>query len=111
MYYEQSGTKSFIIAFVTSLVVSLVVNILFIFVLSGVTPKFGGSVEIPNLKGLDVESARQIIESKGLTLIIEKEVEDQMIEKGKIVYQNPIMGSKLKKGDIVKVIVSKREKK
>ncbi len=107
MYYEQSGSKSFLIALITSLVVSLIINILFLFLSPNIMPKFGNTVEIPNLKGLDIETARQILESKGLSLVIEKEVEDPIVERGKIAFQNPIMGSKLRKGDIVKVIISK----
>lgn len=107
MYYEQSGSKSFFIALVTSLVVSLIINVLFLFLSSNIMSNFANTVEIPNLKGLDIETASQIIESRGLSLVIEKEVEDPMVDRGKIAFQNPIMGSKLRKGDIVKVIVSK----
>ncbi len=107
MYYEQSGSKSFVISFVTSFFVTITLNILFIFLMPNITAKFGNTIEVPNLKGLDVETARQIIESKGLSLIIEKEVEDPIVEKGRIAFQNPLMGSRVKKGDIIKVIVSK----
>lgn len=108
MYYEQSGSKTFMISLVTSLVVSIIINVLFLFISSNsIIPKFGSTFEIPNLKGLDIETARQIIESKGLSFVIEKEVEDPIVERGKIAFQNPTMGSKLRRGDIVKVIVSK----
>ena len=108
MYYQQSGTKCFVISFFTSLIVAGAVS----FAIWYFSPSFSGihrkqRVEVPNLKGVDLETARSLLDSKGLSLIVEKEIEDPVMEKGKILFQNPIMGTFLNKGDIVKVVVSK----
>lgn len=106
MYYQSEGPKAFIISFFTSLVVSFCVCFAF-WKLTPMFEKGGGKVEVPNLKNIDVETAKLLLESKGLMLIVEGEKEDPMVEKGKIAFQNPMPGSELKRGEIVKVIVSK----
>ncbi len=106
MYYHSEGPKAFLISFFTSLIVSVGVCFAF-WKLAPMLEKGGKKVEVPNLKNIDVETAKLLVESKGLMLIVEGEREDPTVEKGKIIFQNPMPGSELKKGEIVKVIVSK----
>ena len=108
MHYQQNGIKCFVISFFTSLIVAGAVS----FAIWFFSPNFTGvhrtqKVEVPNLKGIDIETARSLLDSRGLSLIVEKEIEDPVMDKGKILFQNPIMGTFLNKGDIVKVVVSK----
>ena len=65
-----------------------------------------GQVEVPNLKGMDEDQANLVIQNKGLLLMTE-EGEDPTVPKGQVIRQDPLPGFRVKKGSLVKVVVSK----
>lgn len=108
MYYQESGAKIFWISFTTALVVSAMVSFAFLYF----SPSFmqrsdGGMVEAPNVEHLDLEKAKMIVDRSGLSLIVEDRKEDQSVPEGKIIYQKPPQGTEMKKGEILRVVVSK----
>jgi len=108
MYYETSGSKVFVIAFFTSLIVSAAVCFGFYFFTSEhpITRK-PKKVEVPNLSNVDLETAKMLLDAKGLSLIKEGEREDPTVAEGKIMFQNPFPGAVVEKGTFIKVIISK----
>ena len=85
--------------------VLVVVGVVLALVLGG----GGGKVEVPNLRGMTLEQAREKLEGLGLHL---GEVEDQYIEEeseeeGLVVSQDPEWGTMLAKGEKVNVTVTR----
>jgi len=69
--------------------------------------KSPAKVEVPNLNNVDLETAKMLLDAKGLSLVKEGEKADPTVLKGKIMFQNPFPGAVVEKGTFVKVIVSK----
>ncbi|WP_195267010.1 Stk1 family PASTA domain-containing Ser/Thr kinase [Eubacterium sp. 1001713B170207_170306_E7] len=65
------------------------------------------AVMVPNVKNMTQEQAAQELEKVGLKLEVESQVYSSDVEAGKIVSQNPEEGREMKKGQTVKVNVSK----
>ncbi len=106
MYYNESGAKTFLISFFTALVVSGIVSFSFWYFSPTFTRAKSERVDVPNLKGIDVETARTLLDSKGVSLVVEKKINSDMVESGKIIYQDPLPGTKIKRGDIIKIVES-----
>lgn len=69
---------------------------------------FGGKeVKVPNLLGMKVEEAESVLKERGLKLEIDKEVYSPTYGEGEIASQNPLDGMEIKKGQSVKVNISK----
>jgi serine/threonine-protein kinase len=64
-------------------------------------------VDAPNLVGLRPEQARPLLESRGLRLVIAREQEDAQAEAGKISRQEPLEGSRLQRGDGIRVVLAR----
>ena len=67
----------------------------------------GKQVEVPNLVGKTEMEARKKIEANGLVLRIAQSQFSPGVPEGQIVEQNPPMGTKLKTGRSVKVLLSR----
>jgi serine/threonine-protein kinase len=65
-----------------------------------------GSVQIPSVTNLEPEQARVLLENSGLFLVISDSREDPKVEAGRIMQQNPLPGSWIKKGTSVNVVLS-----
>jgi len=100
-----SGTKNFLISFITSLIISAIVC--FLFFLYGIP--FLEKVEVPDVRKATLEQGRFILESKRLFLLVESERGDPSIPEGSIISQNPLPGSLVRRGTAVIVVLSKRE--
>lgn len=66
----------------------------------------GETVTLPNLVGKTLEQARAELDKKKLSINLIGEQFDSRFEPGKIIFQDPSKGSKLKINKIVKVILS-----
>jgi beta-lactam-binding protein with PASTA domain len=66
----------------------------------------GEMVSIPDLSGKTVEDAREILSIKKLALITSGMELHERIEKGRIIHQDPLPGSRIKINKKVKVILS-----
>lgn len=70
----------------------------------------GSEITVPDLSGKTVEEATQTLEKLGLTLEEGDKVYDSEYEEGQIVSQDPTAESKVKKGKVVTVSISKGSK-
>ncbi len=67
----------------------------------------GNRIEVPPVEGKSFEAAKRILEKKGLKIKIVGKEYSEIIEAGHIISQDPEPGRKLKKGEIVRVVLSK----
>ena len=65
------------------------------------------AVEVPSVLGLPAQSARALIESRGLMFVVGEEREDAKAPAGNIVAQRPMEGSRIERGQAVDVTVAK----
>jgi len=65
------------------------------------------AVEVPSVLGLPAQSARALIESRGLMFVVGEEREDAKAPAGNIVAQRPMEGSRIERGQAVDVSVAK----
>jgi serine/threonine-protein kinase len=65
------------------------------------------AVEVPSVIGLPAQSARALIESRGLMFVVGAEREDAKAPAGNIVAQRPMEGSRIERGQSVDVTVAK----
>lgn len=98
----QRKKKKKIIAF--SIAGGILAIILIVILVNTLTTK---AVMVPNVKNMTQEQATQELEKAGLKLEVENQVYSSDVESGKIVSQNPEEGREMKKGQTVKVTVSK----
>ncbi|MBN1290099.1 MAG: Stk1 family PASTA domain-containing Ser/Thr kinase [Actinobacteria bacterium] len=66
-----------------------------------------GGVEVPNVVGMTVEEAEQLLEQDGFKMEIAKQVIDAEQEPGTVISQDPQAGDSMNKGGTVKVVASK----
>ncbi|WP_294156431.1 Stk1 family PASTA domain-containing Ser/Thr kinase [uncultured Clostridium sp.] len=71
----------------------------------------GKEVEVPNLKGMDVDTARNTLEKLNLILVEAGEETSEEYPEGTIMQMNPEAGNKVKENTQVRVIVSGGENK
>jgi serine/threonine-protein kinase len=65
------------------------------------------AVEVPSVLGLPTQSARELIESRGLMFVVGEEREDSRNPPGNVVAQKPLQGSRIEHGQAVDVTVAK----
>jgi eukaryotic-like serine/threonine-protein kinase len=65
------------------------------------------AIEVPSVIGLPAQSARALIESRGLMFVVGEEREDAKAPVGNIVAQRPMEGSRIERGQAVDVTVAK----
>jgi serine/threonine-protein kinase len=65
------------------------------------------AVEVPSVLGLPTQSARELIESRGLMFVVAEEREDSRTPAGNVVAQKPLQGSRIEHGHAVDVTVAK----
>jgi serine/threonine-protein kinase len=65
------------------------------------------AVEVPSVLGLPAQSARALIESRGLTFAVGEEREEAKVPAGNVVAQRPMEGSRIERGQPVDVSVAK----
>jgi beta-lactam-binding protein with PASTA domain len=65
------------------------------------------AVEVPSVLGLPTQSARELIESRGLMFVVGAEREDSKAPAGNIIAQRPLDGSRIERGQAVDVTVAK----
>ncbi len=65
-----------------------------------------GNVEVPSLIGMRAEMAGELLEGRGLRLVVSEERPDAEHEEGQIAAQDPLRGSRVDRGTAVSVVVS-----
>ncbi len=97
------GIQVFLVSLTTSLIVAFIVWILcFLYLAPILTPK----IMIPSLTGMTSEQAQLLMATKGLSVVLEGEVENAE-QKGRIVEQRPQPNSILSRGGTISVMLSK----
>jgi beta-lactam-binding protein with PASTA domain len=76
-------------------------------VLNRTTILQGEAIEVPSVIGLPSQSARALIENRGLSFVVAEEREDMKTPAGNIVAQRPLQGSRIERGQSVDVVVAK----
>jgi len=67
------------------------------------------AIEVPSVIGLPAQSARALIESRGLMFVVGEEREDAKAPAGNVVAQRPMEGSRIERGQAVDVTVAKAQ--
>ncbi len=65
------------------------------------------AIEVPSVLGLPIQSARALVENRGLMFAVEEERADPKTPPGQIVAQRPLEGSRIERGQAVSVVVAK----
>jgi eukaryotic-like serine/threonine-protein kinase len=65
------------------------------------------AIEVPSVLGLPVQSARALVENRGLMFVVTEEREDARTPAGNIVLQRPMEGSRIERGHTLDVVVAK----
>ena len=65
------------------------------------------AIEVPSVIGLPVQSARALIESRGLMFVVGEERDDVKTPAGNIMAQKPLEGSRIERGQSVDVVVAR----
>jgi serine/threonine-protein kinase len=65
------------------------------------------TVEVPSVVGVRTEQARTLLEARGLLMSIAEEKENPQVEPGKICEQNPLDGSRVRRGETVRVDIAR----
>lgn len=97
--------KTIFISIITAAITSAAVTVLLGYYTTG-RPFPGSDVEIPSVVGLRPDQARMLLEGRSLFLLISSQREDPKVEAGHIIQQNPMEGSRVKKGANVQVDIS-----
>jgi beta-lactam-binding protein with PASTA domain len=66
-----------------------------------------GAVQVPNVVGVKLEQARELLKARGLLISIAEERDDASRPAGSIVSQNPLAGSESQPGTTVQVAVAR----
>jgi serine/threonine-protein kinase len=82
----------------------LVAGIIFLLAIFGYI--FSQNEKVPDLKGMTIGQAEDVLGSMGLKIIIQREDFSEEAEKGQIISQDPEKGEKVSSGSAVNVVVS-----
>ena len=65
------------------------------------------AIEVPSVLGLPVQSARALVENRGLMFVVTEERDDVHAAPGNILAQRPMEGSRIERGHTLDVVVAK----
>ena len=65
------------------------------------------SVDVPQMVGSTVDTARVALEQSGLLLVVAEDRDDTAAPPGQVLFQRPLPGSKLRSGESVSVVVAR----
>jgi beta-lactam-binding protein with PASTA domain len=65
------------------------------------------AAEVPSVLGLPAQSARALIENRGLMFVVGEERDDAKVPAGNILSQKPLEGSRIERGGTVEVVVAR----
>lgn len=90
-----------------SFVVSALTTTAVFFGLRSLGSEGAATVEVPSVAGMQVAQARELLDGKGLLLVLDAEREDPQVAAGAIVSQVPLPGSRVRHGGEVRALLSK----
>lgn len=88
-----------------SVLVSALTTTAFFFGLRGLAHE--APVEVPSVSGMQAAQARELLEGKGLLLVLELEREDPAVPAGAVAAQVPLAGSRVRGGSEVRATLSR----
>ncbi len=99
-------------SFVKGIAMGVLVIVVLISVVAGLIwgSKFLQEIETPDLIGKSYSEGQTVLQEKGLSLVIEREMFSNDKPEGTIMDQNPKAGEKIRPGEKVKVTISKGNK-
>lgn len=100
----MSYTKKFLQ--VAALMMGMLALVLISSVITMKVVTWGKTVDVPNLSGQEVTSAIGELRKSGLDIKIERQEHHPTVPEGRIISQQPLAGSSVKKGRDVQVVVS-----
>jgi len=65
------------------------------------------SVDVPQMVGSTVDTARAALDQSGLLLVVAEDRDDTAAPPGQVLFQRPLPGSKLRSGESVSVVVAR----
>jgi beta-lactam-binding protein with PASTA domain len=65
------------------------------------------SVDVPQMVGSTVDTARSALDQSGLLLVVAEDRDDTAAPPGQVLFQRPLPGSKLRSGESVSVVVAR----
>ncbi len=89
-------------------VIAAIVAIVAVVVLLATGVIGSDNTKVPDLLNIHVEEAQKILEENELLIDIVKEINDEIEEENIVFKQNPPVGTKVKKGAIVTVVISEK---
>ncbi len=96
--------------FLTYLIIVLIFFIIGLlmanFLLIPMVVRKGEEISVPNVCNLPLDSATMVLKKAGLQSVVTERRYDQIIEQGRIIIQEPLPDTKVKKGRIVNISVS-----
>jgi|UniRef100_A0A7C6AGM4 serine/threonine-protein kinase len=96
--------------FLTYLIIVLIFFIIGLlmanFLLIPMVVRKGEEVSVPNVCNLPLDSATMVLKKAGLQSVVTERRYDQIIEQGRIIIQEPLPDTKVKKGRIINLSVS-----
>ncbi|MFH2070441.1 MAG: PASTA domain-containing protein [Elusimicrobiota bacterium] len=106
------GKKIFWISLATSVLVSLIISALMVKFGAPLLEKlFIKKTEVPNLKGVILSEAKQILENRGFITVVSGEKYNDEIPAGSVTGQSPIAGLILPEKSKIEIIISKGKEK
>lgn len=102
---EKKVNKILLITGIVTAVLAFVAILIFLILPMTAKTK---EIEIPDVKGMTVKRAEQLLEEQGFVVKDEvKEVESEEVEEGSVIKTSPAIGRTVKKGAIITLTVSK----
>ncbi len=107
---EEAAKKKKIIIGCVIGAIALIAAVFGVLYATGVIGGSGEEVEVPDLKNMTYDEAKEELDALGLKIKEGKEVPSTEIEEGRIVSQTPLKGTRIKQGRTVTVMLSAGEK-
>lgn len=93
--------------YIVSILVFFVIGIILAnFIIMPSFVRMGKEISVPNVCNLPLDTAIQVLKRQNLQGVVTERRYDQIIEEGKIIIQEPLPASKVKKGRIINLSVS-----
>lgn len=107
---DEDAAKKKKIAIISVAVIAVLAALFGVLYATGVIGGSGEEVEVPDLKNMTYDEAKEELDAIGLKIKEGKEVPSTEIEEGRVVSQTPLKGTRIKQGRTVTVMLSAGEK-
>jgi serine/threonine-protein kinase len=96
-----------LLAYTIAILIFFVIGLLLAnFIIMPAIVHMGKEITVPNVGNIPLDSAMQILNNTGLQGVVVERRHDHIIEEGKIIIQEPLPDTRVKKGRIINLTVS-----